>query len=169
MPSLNFSTHFGDKQKTPTFFKEKILNNYWSDGFKWIEKPYKVELENPKTFGKKIHTIRQNHRFKAGDMCHLFTGLRTKNTHKFGICECVSVQKIKIHFYHLAYDEKLGKNPTQMMIYIDDTLYPTNNHVSLVRNDGLTSKQFKDWFYKVTNNGTQTFEGQIIHWTDLQY
>lgn len=129
-------------------------------------------------FGEKIHTIREDkhNRWKAGNIIHFATGIRTKNYNQFMTGECKSVQPILLvnHGNHVYCKIQIGEN---QYIHNDCVEYENikfyKRHLSkggllvdLCKNDGLEWQAFKDWF--VPKNGDK-FEGKIIHWTDFTY
>ena len=173
MPSLNFSTTFGGNSKMPTYFIEQMANA----DLQWQEKATTylkdLLLVAPEIEGKKIHTIRSGNRWKSGSKCHIFTGLRTKNTKKYGVISCVSTQKITINFWNSCSPPTQNKDVApqliQTRVLVDGRKLSKYEIEVLAHNDGLDIGDFKQWFWKATNKGSETFEGQIIHWTSLTY
>lgn len=173
MPSLNFSTHFGDKAKTPTYFIEQIMN---------ADLPWQGEatmhraesfLKETLVEGKKLHTIRKGKRFKQGDLCHIFTGLRTRQAKKYGVTECLGAQHIIIRFDNTtaaqAENKKINPELVEVKVWVEGRALSPNEIETLAKNDGLKLEEFKRWFWKSTNRGEADFEGQIIHLTPLKY
>lgn len=132
----------------------------------------------------KIHTIRKGYRWKAGNVIHMATGIRTKNYVQFnkGIAElsvCKSVQKIDIfrvddlpfhlhddYVYVLDYYVEKLKETFQMSfrVQVDGKFISKTNIRLLAINDGFDSpEELFEWF------GYKDFNGQIIHWTDFRY
>lgn len=110
----------------------------------------------------KIHSIRSGDRWRTGMLVHMATGIRTKYYKCFAKVVCQSVQNIEICFL----------NDGQVrIVYVDNI--EVFDFMELVENDGLTLKQFQEWFFKSSvydsNYGGQMFRGQIIHWTNKKY
>lgn len=101
--------------------------------------------------GRKKHTIRarRKHRDKPGDICHLYTGLRTKAARLIKRSPCVKVEEIEI-----VGDEA---NPT---VIIEGDELNRDERERLAYCDGFDS--FKDMaeFWK----GRIPFLGDITHW-----
>ena len=142
--------------------------------------------------GEKLHTIRAKRKglrqIKAGDTLHFWDAdPRLKNKlvprpSAFEIPEkycslgpglCSGVEPIEI-FFPIPEDKNSIKvaigGPSEDNIV--DVVYEFLNEQEireLALNDGLTLDQFKDWFYKSTDQGRNDFEGFIIHWTGLRY
>src|SRR5699024_6288862 len=115
----------------------------------------------------KIHTIRHDgkNRWKTGNKIHMVINNRTKDRFQFApVLECKSVQKIEI-----KYHDKITKH-WQYLIHGKNVSIKVNGHplayfdlCALCFNDGFpTVESFFNWFDK-------SFEGKIIHWTDLKY
>jgi hypothetical protein len=119
--------------KQPTKFQEKIVE------------------------GKKIHTIREGDRWRAGMKIHFATGVRTKRYTQFNSGIVTSVQNI-----HIAPPfEKDGY--TTGLILIDGNGLNEYTKSLLATNDGFDSiNDFWLWF-------KEGIHGQIIHWTGYKY
>lgn len=103
----------------------------------------------------KIHTIRydEKNRWKAGNIIHFATGIRTKNYNCFRHGFCQSIQQIKIKH----------KVDFYITIEIDGKNLLKEEIEQLAKNDGFDSVQdFFEWF-------NEDFEGRIIHWTEFKY
>ncbi|MDR2205793.1 MAG: ASCH domain-containing protein [Flavobacteriaceae bacterium] len=114
-------------------FKEKILN------------------------GSKIHTIREDksNRWKAGNIIHFATGVRTKSYECFATGKCVSVQEIEII--------RVSDYANETIIKVDERALPFEEIQKLAWNDGFHHiLEFWLWF-------NRDFKGKIIHWTDFKY
>lgn len=133
---LGFKQTFPDK--TPTGFESKIIT-----------------LE-------KIHSIRKGHRWHPGMSIQMAFGVRTKNYRQFNkgietLSKCIHVQDIFMTY------ERWGA----LEITVNDDNYLLHSQIeTLIKHDGLTRKQFIDWFFA---KDTCEFSGQIIHWTDFKY
>jgi hypothetical protein len=143
---LGFKKKFADG--TPTEFLEKIIAGVDPLGF----------LEDEQI---KLHSIRAGNRWKAGMSIQMAYGVRTSNYHQFNqhhkqLQTCVSVQSIEMD-YNL-HDNTIGMK-------IDGRIVDKYIIRQVIKNDGLLRHQFIDWFFKDSNS----FSGQIIHWTDLTY
>lgn len=117
----------------------------------------------------KIHTIRANYdwwsekakKINSGEMAlHLrsWTGKPyDSKQEEWAVFDKVGVQKI-----HIEYDTF---NEDSLNVTIDGKEIPAE---IVANNDGLTLKQFTDWFFdpeKMDN----VFEGVVIHFTDFRY
>lgn len=133
----------------PTNFVEKILAG--------------VNPELAQIYCPKLHTMRAGNRWKAGDIIHMATGVRTRSYNQFNkgideLSKVISVQDVKIEWKQpkteCIYDFK---------IYVDDAKLNLLNTIQFTQNDGFDLiKDFAEWFNK-------DFKGQLIHWTDLRY
>jgi len=111
--------------------------------------------------GTKIHTMREdkNDRWKAGNIIHFATGVRTKLYNCFKIGRCIRTQKIEIKWFPSA----ILLYAKEAQITIDDRIISNQETWELAINYGFdrTSDFFelfnKDW------------KGKIIHWTDFKY
>ena len=162
---LGFSVKF--KNGNYTLFPEKILRGYDRGKCTFYEVDRsKINTLDPLLVCKncstidKIHTIRSGSRWQPGMKIHFATGVRTKKYHCFAIGECKIIQDIKIEFFNSGH---------QISVEVDRRKLSFSEIIILAKNDGLTGKQFVDWFYNATNKGKEIFHGQIIHWTDLKY
>lgn len=120
----------------PTNFKEKILS------------------------GEKIHSIRQGDRWQAGYFLHMAYGVRTNTYQQFNqgvkaLEKVISTQDVFMTLLN-------GK----LEITVDDCYLTQLGIESLIKNDGVTRKQFIDWFFP---KKAEVYSGQIIHWTGLKY
>lgn len=112
--------------------------------------------------GQKIHTIRAdvNERWRAGNVIHFATGVRTRFYNQFWYGHCKSVQDIRIINYnstHLA----------DFRVLIDNRELSLEEIGVLVKNDGLDSPhEFINWFVPKEYGN---FAGKIIHWTNKIY
>ncbi|MFA7326296.1 MAG: ASCH domain-containing protein [Candidatus Kapaibacterium sp.] len=115
---------------------------------------FKKQFIEPIKNGTKIHTIREDKpgRWKAGNIIHFATGIRTKEYNQFHEGKCKSTQKIVISYSH-----------PRPCIYIDDKVFWDFEAEKVALNDGFDSlEDFFKWFNK-------DFTGKIIHWTDYKY
>lgn len=129
----------------PTYFREKIQS------------------------GQKIHTIRKNRewwnekaeKINSGEMAlHLrsWTGKPyDSKQEEWGVFDKVGVQKIRIE-YDTFYEDSLN-------VTIDGKEIPAE---TVANNDGLTLRQFADWFFNPEKK-IYEFEGVVIHFTDFRY
>lgn len=150
---LGFKTQINGN---PTHFVQKIL-------------ACKLE-EYKKDFIPKIHSIRKGKRWKAGNVIHMATGVRTKKYFRFngdgiGLDVCKAVQTIEIkeiaitdsNYCYVTEDHKI------FTVTVDGWKFTRDGIKILAFNDGFESAEdFFKWFDK-------DFEGQIIHWTDFKY
>lgn len=134
----------------PCNFENKTKKSLWK---------YLYGTESDESIIPKLHTIREdkNGRWKAGNIIHFATGVRTKSYNCFLFGTCVSVQEIRI--------EWTGR---VLIISVDGVENYINEDV-LIKNDGFDNKQdFLDWF-GFQPMKPDLFEGKLIHWTDLKY
>ena len=157
---LGFKEKFADG--TPTNFVNKILK------------------------GEKIHSIRKGERWKAGTLIQMATGVRTKNYKQFnnlfvdnvekGLGYCWSVQDISIffnqpHFNNFVFPDSFeGQKLTYRLIIDIKIINKETELFQLAKNDGFVWQgDFIEWFYNARDKETDTFKGQIIHWTEKRY
>src|SRR5262249_29422194 len=99
--------------------------------------------------GRKQHTIRayrRNFREQAGNVCHLYTGLRQPGARLLGRFFCTRVENIVI-------------TPGRMVRVGGEWLEPSE-YGRLARADGFESSAAMMDFW----TGRLPFNGQIIHW-----
>ena len=123
--------------------------------------PFKEQFVIPILDCTKIHTIREDktNRWKAGNVIHGATGVRTKNYNQFFEDVCRSTQKIEI-----KYDNKCSDWPAVIIDGKEHRIYHKPNVIlQLAMNDGFKHpSEFSEWF-------KSDFKGKIIHWTDFKY
>ncbi len=111
------------------------------------------EFKKRSGFRAKVTTIRANRKrpFKKGDKLYLYTGLRTKYSHKIGEAECTKVEDCKMYFRDSVFSIELdGKTQSDLQLE------------KIAKLDGFKySYDFMRWFE--TNHGIP-FHGQRIHW-----
>ena len=143
---LGFKTHLQDGM--PTFFEQKI----------------KLGIGIPQLWGidiPKIHSLREDvhDRWQAGNSIQMAYDVRTKNYRQFNndipeLSTCKSTQEIFMTYNWCV------------EISVDDRYLHRKEIEQLIDNDGLTERQFVDWFFP---KGKTKFSGKIIHWTDFKY
>lgn len=128
------------------------MNINYSTYYPWGEK---AGFDAKILSGQKIHTIRRSNRgAKPGAVLSHGNSGHGYNRQEFLINHCTGTQEIELVFSN----EKIiaaivdGKKADWKLI---------------AKNDGLTQKQFTDWFN--TYQAGNVFNGFIIHWTDLKY
>lgn len=169
---LAFSQYFDKKKTKPTYFREKILACAAIPcPIKGGEYPKHDKVGHVMLWPKKLHTIRQGHRWKVGDTIHMAYGVRTKNYQQFnkGIPELAMVKGVQ--------EIVIGWHDPYFVIHIDGRLFSEakggdiidTQTLTLARNDGFDLvwddeeyTSFYSWFKR-------GLDGQIIHWTDLKY
>lgn len=178
---LGFKEYFDKKKTKPTYFREKILAgagiipqdvSRMPKNSEGISQGILYLIEHPK-----IHTMREGHRWKAGDIMHMAYGHRTKNYQQFnkGIPELQrvkSVQKIKITWLwnnpefetHISWPRQIVDGVEYVpVVHIDKRLCSFEDVQQLSENDGFYSMwQFFAWF-------NRDFSGQLIHFTEKKY
>ena len=140
---LGFKQKFPDG--TPTHFEEKIYAG--------------VAPELYKEFEPKIHSMREGERWRAGMDIQMAYGVRTKNYRQFnkGVSQLEKCKETQDVFMTLTW---------VLEVTIDDRYLMPTEIEQLIKNDGLTRKQFIYWFFP---DGKKEWSGQIIHWTDFRY
>lgn len=123
--------------------------------------------------GAKQHTIRAEraHPDKPGDICHLYTGLRTKRAKLLGRFPCVKVENISII---TTADRDLVEAfavamqvPKHMiagpMVFVDKVQLHFSECEALARKDGFDgfNEMMKFWSEPKSR---LPFHGHIIHW-----
>lgn len=135
--------------------------------------------------GSKVHTIRAGKRWRPGDIIHFWDGSpRLKGSidpdpEEFFIDIDSRVgKKIPLWSWDPESDPDLDRARVRVPIVEDIEIYSIPGQILptvyigglklsdsrigiLASRDGLTIKQFTDWFSAVSH-----FEGQIIHWTN---
>lgn len=115
---------------------------------------FKKQFIHPIFCDVKIHTIRQDatNRWKAGMKMHMAIGVRTKDYKQFAEKTCISIQKVKI----------IVENDYKVVI-VDERPLSLPEIKKIAINDGFDSvEDFFNWF-------SESFEGKIIHWTEMRY
>lgn len=170
--TLSFQTKWpermGELAKQPNYFVEKILTGLWytslldEDIDIYISR-YLNHIAKQKQRGcliniyPKLHTIREDNgsRWKEGNKIHFVINNRTKNRFQFApIIKCLSIQEIKI-----IYTEKA----IPPSVFIDKRKLDYDEIKELAINDGFPSVNDFCQYFNVS------FEGKIIHWTNLKY
>lgn len=121
--------------------------------------------------GEKLHTIRRNFdlwNVNAEKMTRggFYLSVRqwsgrpynSKQTEIQQISRPIAVQPILINYHHdggLLTAKIKGGNQIEVE--------------QLAKNDGLSLPDFVEWFFGKTPKGDATFEGVVIHFTDLRY
>ena len=102
--------------------------------------------------GIKIHTIRVDEkcRWKKGNKIHFATGVRTSNYNCFKEGVCVDIQNVEF---------------SDRNIWIDGIKCTWDEIEDLAINDGFDSVDDFWWWF----DQYKSFEGKIIHWTELRY
>lgn len=130
---LGFKTKF--PWGAPTLFMNKILKHDYCS--------------------PKIHTLRENFRFKPGMLINFAINVRTKQYYEFYRDTCKSTQQVII-----VNVEGLG----YPIVYIDSRRLTIPERSKFAINDGFDSlADFARWFHK------DIYVLQLIHWTDLKY
>lgn len=112
--------------------------------------------------GQKIHTIRAdvNERWKAGNVIHFATGVRTKFYNQFWYGHCKSTQKVQMY-------RNYGSGSHVITISIDGRWLDDEEMREFIKNDGFDDlPEFVVWFLPEPK---WIFGGKIIHWTNKLY
>lgn len=163
-------TYFVDKVYKSLLLNSKVTTDIASDYFNDVISTY-LSHNHYVDFKKiipKHHTIRSGQRWKKGDKIHFqqWAGkpYKSKCIQFAPVLECVSVQKISIHWY-----EDPPEYHPWVSVDVDNFNQSANAGLDegslgrLALNDGFNSVED---FLKYFN---EDFEGQIIHWTNLRY
>lgn len=110
------------------------------------------------TSGKKRHTIRatRKHRDVVGNIAHLYTGLRTKNTQLLGRFPVVRVEAIEI-VSGCSADPECHCSAKVLIAGVELDKQETEK---LARLDGFKSFREMKQFWR----GRVPFAGEIVHW-----
>jgi len=117
--------------------------------------------------GSKVHTIREdpNRRWKPGMSIQHWRG-NPRNKHQnpycFGDGWCLGVQEIDIRRWLRPFNTI----EDGFSVYIDGRFLYTEEVRQLVINDELSIEEFRDWFVP---DGSPSYVGRIIHFTELKY
>jgi hypothetical protein len=123
---------------------------------------FKKRFVEPIQKGTKIHTFRElpKRMPKPGETLHMYTGLRTKH------CELIckdyklkSLQKLLILFE--SYDPTVFVDGKRLTWHVRQDMYVNDGFA-----DYVDFNAFWNWNQK---DERKSFEGVIIHWTDLRY
>jgi hypothetical protein len=107
----------------------------------------------------KIHTIRKGNRWRPGLSIEHAHGVRTKSYDCFKKGKCHGTERIRIWF---------EKGNIEVMV--EASMLTLSEKMELARNDGFDDySDFVRWFRIATEDGTDIFGGQIIHWTPKRY
>lgn len=163
---LGFKSYFPWGE--PTLFFQKIIASVAVDPVNPQASPGNMFS----SYQPKIHSIREGQRFKAGDLLHMATGVRSKHYNQFnkGIEQLSRVKSVQR--FDLA-----CRNPDRIILFVDRQIMYVRNfsnttHIEngldwmheFAMNDGFQDiDQFFRWFRKPIRNG------QVIHWTDKKY
>ena len=130
------------------------MNIDYSTYFPWGGK---AEFDKKIISGKKLHTIRSYNRgVKSGAVIShgQKTGLGRFIREQFFISISTGFQGIQIKF----------KNREVISVKVGGKKVSLSE---IAKNDGMTIDEFQMWFYQYQINNT--FNGYVIHWTDLKY
>jgi hypothetical protein len=109
--------------------------------------------------GSKLHSIRQDLRWKVGMDIQFYAKCRQVTMHKImpdGVCK--SIQRVFMTFDGCDFEVTVGNR------YLSPP-----DILTLAKNDGFeTIEQFRDFFFPNYKKKDE-FSGIIIHWTDLKY
>jgi hypothetical protein len=126
---------------------------------------FKPQFKGKIINGQKIHTIRKDYpgRWKAGNVIHFATGIRTKDYNQFWYGYCKSVQDIV-----MIRDYSQGNSPIIFNVLINNKKLSSLEIEDLARNDGFEDNliEFINWFLPEPK---WIFKGKIIHWTNKMY
>lgn len=119
--------------------------------------------------GTKTHTIRATRKTppRVGEICHCYTGLRTKACRLLGRWPCVKVEEIRLEFW-----------PATMRIRIGGTLLADDEAIAFAERDGFRPVGQLSALFAMNNfwwrehrwrehkmtEPAQVFDGQVIHW-----
>jgi hypothetical protein len=158
---LTFSRVFPSyhpRKGEPTYFVEKITRSLHEQGLKpWdiLNKIFSNEMYY--ICEAKHHTIRAGHRWKVGDKFspRVWSG-KPYQSKQIIIAPDIEIKKVwDIRIHTIAH----WINYSGMMFPID--------YKELAKNDGLSTKDFLDWFGNPTQKGFKdVFFGQIICWNE---
>lgn len=158
------SRHFPSyhpRKGEPTNFVRSIwegldmLNLNFDNWDEMLEEDAKSYYEK-KTYSPKWHTVRNGKRWKVGDWASLrvWSGkpYRSKQIEIAPPVEIKKIWKVKMEGYFIWLD---GKKFNQLML--------GNDAQELAMNDGLSLKDFWNWF---PHKPGKIFEGQVICWNE---
>jgi hypothetical protein len=134
-------------------------------GFKKLFAPFVEE-------GSKTHTIRAIRKIppRVGEICHCYTGLRTKKVKLLGRWPCVRVEPVNIEFVHcgLAYilqitiaGEVLSNDEAENFAWRDGF------RPEKFARTGMAALDLMAGFWEQEHGlsfGSAPFEGTLIHW-----
>lgn len=109
-------------------------------------------------FNAKSHSIRKGYRWKIGMKIHMVTGNRTKERTQFRETICKGWQGIEAYW-------KGG----EFCVIIDRYRLRPEQIEILAVNDGFENAQELEAFFASVIRAYETFNGQIIHWSEGRY
>ena len=116
--------------------------------------------------GSKRHTIRAIRKFppRVGELCHCYTGLRTKSAQLLGRWPCVKVEDIEIEWLATA-------TGMTILITVDGTELSASEAASLAFCDGFRTRgpdralaEMHDYWHTLHGHAAFPFHGHLIHW-----
>lgn len=160
---------------TPTYFPEKIIEglmkNCWIKVNDWTDIMLKEGPQKEMILGQhkpKVHTLRTDDtdRWHKDVMIDFFTGVRTKQSHRFAPrVPVISTQSVKIDEMIMTSADSCYKllDGRVFVVRVDGRKLKKSEIFSLAKNDGFDSPEdFFKWFH-------DGWKGKIIHWTCLKY
>jgi hypothetical protein len=161
---LTFSRVFPSyhpRKGEPTYFVEKIYKSLYLAKVvpEELASSFNFAVMNDESYQPKHHTIRAGHRWKVGDKFspRVWSG-KPYQSKQIIIAPDIEIKKVwDIRIHTIAH----WINYSGMMFPID--------YKELAKNDGLSTKDFLDWFGNPTQKGFKfhdVFFGQIICWNE---
>jgi len=115
--------------------------------------------------GSKTHSIRAERKrpFRAGDTCHLYTAMRTKQCRLLGRAPCVKVEEIRLWRAGLWINgEELSISEKDSLAWRDGFRHPNSaGRLELTGVGGCFDLMLRFW---AKAHGDIDFRGQLIHW-----
>jgi hypothetical protein len=123
---------------------------------------FQERFVEPILSGRKKHTIRaiRKNPDKAGNILHLYTGLRTKKAKLLMRAPCVKVEDIRIEMRKYEGQSILCKGLTFPHVIVDGIDLSADEKEALAYTDGFSTFAEMMAFW----DGRLPFTGHIIHW-----
>ena len=132
-----------------------------------------TEFYSKLKFGQKIHTIRKNYNLWALNAEKMQRGDYYLSIRQWSDKPYRSPQKEVLHSH-----TPIGVQPITLTYHADNDTITANidgrewldaDCYTLAKNDGLSTEDFKEWFFGRDRKKDMSFQGVIIHFTNFRY
>lgn len=132
-----------------------------------------TEFDSKLKFGQKIHTIRKNYDLWALNAKKMQRGDYYLSIRQWSDKPYRSPQKEVLQCH-----TPIGVQPITLSYHADNDTVTANidgcewldaDCYTLAKNDGLSTEDFKEWFFGRDRKRDMSFQGVIIHFTNFRY